>query len=145
MGTGMINMKPEDMPKVSRQELGEKLDEILEKIVTDNTAYLITDDGKKDLVICPADWYYPYNDMDFGLIVNSAIRYAMGRKTYMPSVVCDFTSRFMPILDDRTIQIIIEDITREIEFCDGNLPQKGLWLDLKEKAEAEKMRRQAKK
>lgn len=32
MKNSNINMKIEDMPKISRQELGEKLDEILEKI-----------------------------------------------------------------------------------------------------------------
>lgn len=142
MKNNNINMKIEDMPKISRQELGEKIDEILEKIEKENIAYLITEEGKKDLVICPADWFDPYNDLDFGLIVNAAIRYSMGRQTYMPSTVCEFTLRYMPMLDNRTIQVIINDITEEIRFRDGEMPQIDIWLDLKEKAEAEKKKRQ---
>ena len=138
-----INMKAEDMPKISRHELGDKLDEILERVEKENIAFLITDNGKKDLVLCPAHWFEPYTDLDFGLIVNSAIRYSIGRQTYMPSTVCDFTLRYMPMLDDKTIQVIIEDITREIEFCKSEIPYIELWQNLRKKAEEEKQRRQA--
>lgn len=48
----------------------------------------------------------------------------------------------MPMLDNRTIQVIINDITEEIRFRDGEMPQIDIWLDLKEKAEAEKKNRQ---
>lgn len=137
-----INMKTEDMPKISRHELGEKLDEILEKAIKENTAFLITDEGKKDLVLCPASWYDPFRDSDFGLIVNAAIRYAMGRQTYMPLSVSDFTIGFMPMLDNRTIQVIINDITEELRFRNGEMPQLDIWLHLKEKAEEERKQRQ---
>ena len=89
MEKSKINMKPKDMPKISRHDLGDKFDEILERVEKENIAFLITDEGKNDLVLCPAKWFDPYTDLDFGLIVNSAIRYSMGRKTYMPSTVCD--------------------------------------------------------
>ena len=138
-----INMRTDDMPKISRHELGDKLDEVLDRVEKENIAFLITDEGKNDLVLCPAKWLDPYTDLDFGLIVNSAIRYSMGRKTYMPSTVCDFTLRYMPMLDDKTVDVIIEDITREIEFCKSEMPFIEVWQNLKEKAEDEKKRRQA--
>ena len=138
-----INMKAEDMPRISRHELGDKLDEILDRVEKDNIAFLITDYGKKDLVLCPAQWFAPYADLDFGLIVNSAIRYSMGRKTYTPSTVRDFTIRYMPMLDDKTVQVIIEDITKELDYRKGEMPQIEVWFDLLEKAEEEKKRRQA--
>lgn len=138
-----INMKAEDMLRISRHELADKLDEVLERVEKENIAFLITDNGKKDLVLCPAHWFDPYTDLDFGLIVNSAIRYSMGRQTYMPSTVCDFAIRYMPILDDKTVQVIIEDIAREIEFCKGEMPYIEVWQKLKEQAEEEKKRRQA--
>ena len=138
-----INMKPEDMPKISRHDLGDNFDEILERVEKENIAFLITDEGKNDLVLCPAKWFDPYTDLDFGLIVNSAIRYSMGRKTYMPSTVCDFTLRYMPMLDDKTVEVIIGDITREIEFCKGEMPYIEVWKNLREKAEEEKKCRQA--
>lgn len=138
-----INMTAEDMPRISRHELGDKLDEILDRVEKENIAFLITDDRKKDLVLCPANWFDPYTDLDFGLIVNSAIRYSMGRMTYMPSTIRDFTIRYMPMLDDKTVQVIIEDITKELDHRKGEMPQIAVWLDLLEKAEEEKKRRQA--
>ena len=137
-----INMKTEDMPHISRLELGDKLDEILDRVEKENIAFLITDEGKKDLVLCPAIWFDPYTDLDFGLIVNSAIRYSIGRMTYMPSTVRDFTIRYMPMLDDKTVQVIIEDITKELDYRKGEMPQIEVWLDLLENAEEEKKRRQ---
>ena len=135
-------MKTEDMPHISRLELGDKLDEILDRVEKENIAFLITDEGKKDLVLCPAIWFDPYTDLDFGLIVNSAIRYSIGRMTYMPSTVRDFTIRYMPMLDDKTVQVIIEDITKELDYRKGEMPQIEVWLDLLENAEEEKKRRQ---
>lgn len=137
-----INIKTEDMPHISRLELGDKLDEILDRVEKENIAFLITDEGKKDLVLCPAIWFDPYTDLDFGLIVNSAIRYSIGRMTYMPSTVRDFTIRYMPMLDDKTVQVIIEDITKELDYRKGEMPQIEVWLDLLENAEEEKKRRQ---
>ena len=135
-------MKTEDMPHISRLELGDKLDEILDRVEKENVAFLITDERKKDLVLCPAIWFDPYTDLDFGLIVNSAIRYSIGRMTYMPSTVRDFTIRYMPMLDDKTVQVIIEDITKELDYRKGEMPQIEVWLDLLENAEEEKKRRQ---
>ena len=48
----------------------------------------------------------------------------------------------MPLLDNTTVEVIIEDITKEIEFCKGKIPQVEVWLDLQEKAEEERKRRQ---
>lgn len=143
MEKNKANMKTEDMPKITRQELGEKLDEIIERVEKENTAFLVSDEGKDDLVLCPAKWFDPYFDEDFGLIVNAAIRYSMGRNTYMPQTVYKFTLRYMPILDNKTVQVIINDITKELEFQRGKMPQTEVWLNLREKAEEEKKRRQA--
>nr|WP_243253738.1 type II toxin-antitoxin system RelB/DinJ family antitoxin [Anaerotruncus rubiinfantis] len=44
------------MARISRTELGEKLDEILDKVDKDNVGFVITDEGKDDLVLCPIRW-----------------------------------------------------------------------------------------
>jgi addiction module RelB/DinJ family antitoxin len=44
------------MERISRIELGEKLDEILDKVDKDNVGFVITDEGKDDLVLCPIRW-----------------------------------------------------------------------------------------
>ena len=62
---------------------------------------VITDDGKKDMVLCPARWFSFQLDDDFGCVINSAVRYAIGRHTYMPGVVCNFVRKYMDVLDTR--------------------------------------------
>ena len=51
------NLKPvRNMPRISRKEFGENIDEILEKVEKENIGYVIHDEGSKDLVLCPARW-----------------------------------------------------------------------------------------
>ena len=106
----------DQMARISRTELGEKLDEILDKADKDNVGFVITDEGKDDLVLCPIRWMKCIYDDDFGCIVNSALRYAIGRRTYMPSVVMEFVRKYLSVLDSKTICVMIEDIEREAEF-----------------------------
>lgn len=44
----------------------------------------------------------PYND-DFGAICNCAVRYAVGRRTYMPDLVIDFITPHCDCPDEWTI------------------------------------------
>ena len=59
----------------------------------------------------------------------------------MPLVVCKFTLRYPPMLDDKTIDIIIRDIMETLERSQGKLADSELWLNLRTKAEEEKERR----
>ncbi len=59
----------------------------------------------------------------------------------MPSVVCEFTLRFMPLLDSKKIHVMIRDITETMERWQGELADSELWLNLRAKAEKEKTRR----
>ena len=61
--------------------------------------------------------------------------------TYMPSVVCGFTLRYLPLLDSKTIDIIIRDITEKQEYFQDKLADQELWQNLRTKAEEEKARR----
>lgn len=118
------------MERISRQDLGNNLDELLEKINKENVGMVITDEGKDDMVICPAHWFMCTFDDDFGCIMNSALRYAIGRQTYMPSTVMDFTRKYLHTLDTRTISVMIEDIDREVS--DEKLYEREGWLQLRD-------------
>jgi len=61
--------------------------------------------------------------------MNSAVRYAIGRHTYMPEVVCNFVRRYINILDKKTIGVIIEDIDKELKL---GIDQEELWLSLRD-------------
>ena len=119
----------ETMQRISREELAEKLDELLDIVAKDNVGFVITDQGKDDLVLCPANWFNIYYDNDFGCIINSAVRYSLVRSSYMPSTTVRFVLRNLMVLDTRTIVVMIRDIDREI--ADEKLPYRDVWVSLK--------------
>ena len=119
----------ETMKRVSREELAEKLDDLLEVVNKENVGFVITNEGKDDLVLCPAKWFDLYYDDDFGCIINSAVRYSLGRSSYMPSTTVKFVLKYLMVLDVRTIIVMIEDIDRSL--VDEQLPYKDTWLSLK--------------
>lgn len=53
-----------------------------------------------------------FSDLDdFGCICTCAIRYALGRMTYMPNLVQVFCMRNIDMLDTKTLKVAIRDIT----------------------------------
>lgn len=45
-----------EMQRISREDLENRVDEILQVMNKENIGYVITDNGKEDAVICPARW-----------------------------------------------------------------------------------------
>ena len=125
----------DEMKRITRQELADNFDEILETVEKDSVGYVIKDpDGKNDVVLCPADWFNFCFDDDFGCIVNSALRYAIGRHTYMPSVVRNFIRKYMNVLDSRTLVVAIRDIDEELRL--GDLDEANEWSLLRSDLQA---------
>ena len=52
----------------------------------------------------------PTND-DFGAVCNCAVRYCLGRRSYMPSLVCGYITPLLPELTDKTLDCFERDIT----------------------------------
>lgn len=50
----------------------------------------------------------------FGAVLNCVVRYAMGRRTYMPSLVIDFIRPLIPHLSDTTLWCFEKDISEEL-------------------------------
>lgn len=50
-------------------------------------------------------------DSSFGCILNCAVRYAIGRRTYMPGLVVDFIRPLLPYINDKTLYVFDQDIT----------------------------------
>lgn len=50
-----------------------------------------------------------------GDIIVCAVRYACGRQTYMPSIVCDFITPLIPSLESKTLSVICGDIVSAAE------------------------------
>lgn len=118
----------ENMERISRQHLCDNLDSILETVSQENIGFVITDAGKDDLVLCPASWLSPLAKEGFGCIVNSAVRYSLGRDTYMPDVAVQFILDHMNLLDLRTVTVMYRDIQKALE--NENLPHREIWVSL---------------
>lgn len=49
-------------------------------------------------------------DLDFGAVITCAIRYCLGRETYMPHLVIDYIRPLLSDLDNKTLTVIVNDI-----------------------------------
>lgn len=52
----------------------------------------------------------------FGMMMCSAVRYALGRKTYIVGTTCDFITPLVPYLDMSALQKINKNITDHAEM-----------------------------
>jgi hypothetical protein len=83
----------------------------------------------------------PAND-DFGLMMNCAVRYAIGRRTYMPSAVIGFIAPLLSQINDRTLHCLDQDIV-DAKYSGGYGDEcdKRDWMNFHEAVKAEKMKR----
>lgn len=72
---------------------------------------------------------------DFASIMICAIRYALGRRTYMPSIVCNFVKQRIPNMSDKDLYVIIRDIKECRDY--GDDCDKREWMSLLEAAKHE--------
>lgn len=67
------------------------------------------------------------SDEDFGAVLNCAIRYCIGRETYMPSLVIEFIRPLLPYVSNRTLDCFKRDIREADYFGDFEI-DKSLWI-----------------
>lgn len=61
-------------------------------------------------------------DEDLGTIAICAVRYALGRESYMPGLVQDFVKRHPEIVDENVRNVMIRDINEEDKIHEYTLP-----------------------
>ncbi|MBQ6952127.1 MAG: hypothetical protein IJN44_11630 [Clostridia bacterium] len=59
----------------------------------------------------PAPTPVDLQDDNFGTMLNCAVRYALGRRTYMPSLVIGFITPLLPKLSSKTVWCFDQDVT----------------------------------
>ena len=83
------------------------------------------------------------SDDFFGAILNCAVRYAIGRETYMPGLVIDFITPLIPYLNDKTLWCFDQDVT-DARWSGGyghpDIDEPG-WMRFHEAVRAERTRR----
>lgn len=79
----------------------------------------------------------------FGAVLNCAVRYAIGRETYMPSLVIGFITPLLPSLSSKTLWCFDQDITEAKYTCGYGDPRidKPDWMRFHEAVRAERTNR----
>ena len=91
----------QDYESITIDELKEQTNNLLDRVIEEQRPLRVCMDNDKELLLFPQDLLAPIRDADFRLILLSAMRYAMGRNTYMPAVVSDYIKRHLRFLDDK--------------------------------------------
>lgn len=118
----------ENMERISRQELADNLDAVLDRVLRENIGLVITDEGKDDLVICPSFWLEPLYTEEFGSVVNCALRYAMHAEDAESEAVIRYLRRRCGILDEKTLSVAVADLDKELKQPSLKSPQ--VWQEL---------------
>lgn len=83
----------------------------------------------------------PVDDM-FCEMMNWAVRYALGRRTYSATDTARYMIRIMKVLDDKTIDVMLRDIKQHEEWNNlGDECDAVEWMRLKEAIQKEIERR----
>lgn len=82
-------------------------------------------------------------DKNFETILLCAVRYAIGRETYMPSLVIDYITPLLPYLSEDVLKLIANEIVQHNTY-EGGLGDekidKPYWLAFYGKILAERMK-----
>ena len=103
---------------------------ILNLVREDQRPLRVCMNNGKDFLLFPQNILAPICDADFRLILLSAMRYAMGRNTYMPAVVSDYIKCHLRFLDDKFLALAADDIRRHLEDYAEHEPNPNLWQGL---------------
>lgn len=131
-------VKPfQDCEPVTIDELKNHTSELLDRATAERQPLRVYMEEGKEFLLFPQELLAPLCDNDFRLIVLSAMRYAMGRNTYMPLVVTDYIKRHIRLLDDKFLALAANDIRRHFEDYGEHEPNPALWQGLLETLETE--------
>lgn len=72
---------------------------------------------------------------DFGAVLNCAVRYCIGRRTYMPSLVIGFIKPLIPQIETRTLVVMRTDIQEAYSL--GDECDERVWEAFREQIERE--------
>ena len=127
----------QDYASISVDDLKDQANSLLNLVTEDQRPLRVFMDNGKECLLFPQDVLAPISDPDFRLILLSAMRYAMGRKTHMPSVIADYIKRHLQLLDDKFLTLAADDIQRYLEDYAEHEPSLNLWRDLLDALETE--------
>lgn len=120
----------ENMERISRQELADNLDAVLDRVLRENIGLVITNEGKDDFVLCPSFWLDPFHTEDFGSVINCALRYAMHAEDKESEAVIRYLRHRCGILDEKTLSVAVADLDKELKQPSPSLKNPQVWQEL---------------
>ena len=133
----------QDYESITIDELKDQANSLLNLVTEEQRPLRVFMNNGKEFLMFPQDLLAPICDSDFRLILLSAMRYAMGRKTHMPSVVADYIKRHLQLLDDKFLTLAANDIRQYLEDYAEHGANSDLWQDLLDALETEQRDRAA--
>ena len=127
----------QDYESITIDELKDQANSLLNLVTEEQQPLRVCMNNGKEFLLCLQDLLAPICDADFRLILLSAMRYAMGRNTYMPAVVSDYIKRHIRFLDDKFLALAADDIRRHLEDYAEHEPNPNLWQGLFDALETE--------
>lgn len=127
----------QDYASISIDDLKDQANSLLNLVTEEQRPLRVFMNNGKEFLLFPQDMLAPISDPDFRLILLSAMRYAMGRKNLMPSVVADYIKRHLQLLDDKFLTLTVDDIRQHLEDYAEHEPNLNLWQGLLDAIEAE--------
>ena len=67
-------------------------------------------------------------DRDFGTVCGCAVRYSLGRQTYMPSLVQQFINRNLKQIDSYSLAVMARDIKEAPSYGNEAIDKPG-WMN----------------
>lgn len=138
----------QDYGSVTIDGLKEQTSNLLDLVTEEQRPLRVCMNNGKEFLLFSQDLLAPIYDSDFRLVLLSAMRYAMGRNTYMPAVVSGYIKRHIRFLDDKFLALAADDIRRHLEDYAEHEPNLNLWQNLLcalETEQRERATRQARK
>lgn len=115
---------------ITIQELTDDTDGIIHTLISEGTGGLLRTETGSTATIMPAAWLDLFDDGDFRLILVAATRYALGRYTYMPGVVCGYLKKHLALLDKKTLTLLIDSVAEHLKDYGEHEPYPDLWHSL---------------
>ena len=128
---------------ISVDDLKDQANSLLNLVTEEQRPLRVFMNNGKEFFLFPQDMLAPISDSDFRLILLSAMRYAMRRKTHMSSVVADYLKRHIQLLDNKFLTLAADDIQRYLEDYAEHESNPDLWQNLLDALETERSDRGA--
>ena len=138
----------QDCKSIAIDELKSQTSRLLNQATKERQPLRVSMKDGGAFLLFPQELLAPLCDNDFRLIVLSAMRYAMGRNTYMPLVVTNYIKRHIRLLDDKFLMLAADDIHRHFEDYKEYEQNPALWqgfLEMLEIEQRDRITRPAKK